>query len=110
MNHGPAILTAWLAAEAPIQQTSDWLGYLLNGGPFAIVLLLMILDKIGTNSERDRLRIENAALRDQNQNLNDTIRTEVVAPLTEQNRLMVEIVQILDDEERFPRRRTPRKS
>lgn len=103
-------LTAWWAAEAPAEGGTDWISYLLNGGPFAIVLLLILLDKLGTHAERDRLRVENAARREQNQELNNTIRTEVVAPLTEQNRLMQEVVKILDDEDRFPvRRPAPRK-
>jgi hypothetical protein len=102
-------LTAWWAAEAPADTGTDWISYLLNGGPFAIVLLLILLDKLGTHAERDRLRVENAALREQNQALNDSIRTEVVAPLTEQNRLMQEVVKILDDEDRFPRRPPPRR-
>lgn len=97
-------ITGWWAAEAPASTGTDWVSYLLNGGPFAVVLLLILLDKLGTHAERDRLRVENAALREANQKLNDTIRTEVVAPLTEQNRLMQDVVRILDDEERFPRR------
>jgi hypothetical protein len=113
-----ASLTAsvYVAVAQPVQADStggstDWVSYLLNGGPFAIVLLLVLLDKLGTNSERDRLRAENASLRTQNQELNDTIIEKVIAPLTDQNRLMGDLVKLLDDEDRFPRRRpAPRRS
>jgi hypothetical protein len=98
-------MSAGLAATA---STSDGvLDALLKGGPFAIVLLLIIMDKLGTNGERDRLRLENQALREQNQKLNDTIRTEVVPPLTEVNRLMSETLDVISDEGRFPRKRPP---
>lgn len=100
-------ITALWAAEAPVNSSTDWVTVLLNGGPFAIVLLLILLDKLGTNSERDRLRTENAALREQNQTLNDEVRTEVIAPLAEQNRLVAEMLRILEDEDRFPIKRRP---
>lgn len=100
-------LSAWWAVEAPANGGMNWVNYLLNGGPFAIVLLLIVLDKLGTNSERDRLREDNKTLREQNQKLNDTVRQEVVPPLTELNRLMGETLLILSDENRFPRKRPP---
>lgn len=100
-------ITALWAAEAPVNGNTDWITVLLNGGPFAIVLLLILLDKLGTNSERDRLRTENASLREQNQTLNDEVRTEVIAPLAEQNRLVAEMLRILEDEDRFPIKRRP---
>lgn len=104
---GPIIAQTEPATEQATNGGMDWISYLLNGGPFAVVLLLILLDKLGTNSERDRLRVENAALREQNQTLNDTVRTDVIAPLAEQNRLMAELLKVLDDEDRFPRRRPP---
>lgn len=92
--------TALLAADT---STGDGVvDALLKGGPFAIVLLLIIMDKLGTNSERDRLRVENQNLRDQNQKLNDEIRSELIPPLTEVTRIMAEAVTLLEDEERFP--------
>lgn len=101
-----ALVPATLLASTSDPSAGVW-DALLKGGPFAIVLALIIFDKLGTNSERDRLRIENQGLRDQNQALNDTIRTEVVPPLTELNRLMGETLVLLGDEDRFPRRRAP---
>ena len=105
----PLTLAAWWAVESPAETSNDWVSYLLNGGPFAIVLLLILLDKLGTNSERDRLRIENAALREQNQTLNNEVRTEVIAPLAEQNRLVAEMLRILEDEDRFPPKKRPQR-
>lgn len=103
--------SAWLAIEAPASTGTDWVSYLLNGGPFAIVLLLILLDKLGTHSERDRLRIENTALREKIDALQDEFRGDVIPPLLEQNRLMQEVIGVLDDEDRFPnkRRSTPRR-
>lgn len=105
--HGAAALTAVVWAQEAPTTGGGVLDALLKGGPFAIVLALIIFDKLGTNSERDRLRQENQALREQNQALNDTIRQEVVPPLTELNRLMSETLIVLSDETRFPLR--PRK-
>ncbi len=103
------VSSSYWAAEATGESTGSTIAdALLKGGPFAIVLALIILDKLGTNSERDRLRTENQSLRDLNQTLNDSIREEIVAPMSEQNRLMAEVVRLLDDEDRFPRRRAPR--
>lgn len=98
-------ISALIAVESPAATSTDWVNYLLNGGPFAVVLLLIVLDKIGTHGERDRLRTENAALRERDKTLNDEIRKEVITPLADQNRLMVDIIEILDDEDRFPRGR-----
>lgn len=85
---------------------TDWVQYLLQGGPFAIVLLLIIFDKIGTHAERDRLRVENENLRTKNDELNTVLREDVVPPLTELNRLMTDVVKRLDeDRDPLPRRR-----
>jgi hypothetical protein len=110
MHHYLGLVTAGVYAQAADPSGSGILDALLKGGPFAVVLALIIFDKLGTNSERDRLREENRNLREQNQTLNDTIRKEVVPPLTELNRLMGETLQVLSDEDRFPAKpvkRTP---
>lgn len=83
------------------ETTVDWVNYLLNGGPFAIVVFLMITDKIATTSERDRLRIENNALRDEVKVLNESIRNEIVPPLVQINALMKDVVEELSDRGRY---------
>src|SRR5690606_36367443 len=79
----------------------DWVNYLLNGGPFAVVVLLIILDKITTTSERDRLRVENEVLRNEVRVLNDNIRKEIVPPLVQLNALMKDVLQELTDRGRY---------
>lgn len=106
-------VSAWIAQTQPVDPggggDTNWVTYLLNGGPFAIVLLLIILDKIGTHAERDRLRIENKELRDKNETLNNVLREEVVPPLTELNRLMAEVLRALDTPPEPPAPRQPRR-
>lgn len=102
------VATVWwagvLASEPP--SGGDWISYLLNGGPFAIVVLLLITDKLTTPGERDRLRAENEQLRTEVKTLNENLRNEIVPPLTEMNRLNTQVIEILSDEDRFPRKRT----
>lgn len=86
-------------------QDINWVTYLLNGGPFAIVLLLIIFDKIGTHAERDRLRSENTILREKNEELNTTLREDVVPPLTQLTGLMADVLRRLDDDPPPPPRR-----
>lgn len=75
--------TSQLVAQAAGGATADpYVDTLLKGGPFAIVLLLIILDKIGTHGERDRLRLENTALREEIKELNADLRNDVLPPLT----------------------------
>lgn len=100
----------WLGASLVIAATDtsqdpNWINYLLNGGPFAIVVLLLILDKLTTPGERDRLRAENAQLTTEVKTLNENIRNEIVPPLIEMNRLSSELVTLLSDDERFPKQR-----
>lgn len=73
----PAVL---LAQESG---SGDWVDTLLKGGPFAIVVLLIILDKLTTPTERDRLRIENQELRTEIRALNQELRTQVVPLLAD---------------------------
>lgn len=75
----------------------DWVSYLLNGGPFAVVVLLIILDKLTPPGERDRLRAENQVLRDEIKVLNQNIREEIVPPLVQLNTLMKDVVEELAD-------------
>lgn len=86
-------------------QDVNWVTYLLNGGPFAVVLLLIIFDKIGTHTERDRLRTENIELRNKNEELNTTLREDVVPPLTQLTGLMADVLRRLDEDNPPPPRR-----
>ena len=88
----PFFFGVFAAAEA-----IDWVSYLLNGGPFAIVLLLVIMDKLTTTGERDRLKVENISLRDEVKLLNESIRKEIVPPLVQMNELMRDVVKELSD-------------
>lgn len=74
---------------------TQWVNYLLNGGPFALVVLLMVTDKITTTSERDRLRLENIALREEIKVLNEGIRKDIVPPLVQMNALMKDAIEEL---------------
>ena len=71
----------------------DWISYILNGGPFAIVVLLIILDKLAAPGERDRLRAENETLREEIRTLNEHIRHEIVPPLVQLNSLMKDVIE-----------------
>lgn len=75
-----------------VESAPEWVTYLLNGGPFAIVLLLIIMDKITTTGERDRLRKENEDLRVEIKSLNLNIQKEIMPPLIQLNILMKEVV------------------
>lgn len=56
----------------------NWLSYLLNGGPFAIVVFLLVTDKLTTPGERDRLRVELTAAHAREERLNENIRNDIV--------------------------------
>lgn len=75
----------------------DWISYLLNGGPFAVVVLLVVLDKLTNTGERDRLRLENEVLRKEIKDLNQSIRNEIVPPLVQLNALMKDVIAELSD-------------
>jgi hypothetical protein len=81
-----------LAATDP-----SWTTYLLNGGPFAVVVLLIILDKLNTPGERDRLRVENELLKKQVAELNESIRKDIVPALTQVNTLNAQTIEVLKD-------------
>lgn len=99
-----AVTMAELVIVAADVTTSDpYVDTLLKGGPFAIVVALMVADKIGTHGERDRLRIENTALRNEIKELNDDLRKDVMPPLTgiatglpEFTRLLERVALVLD--------------
>lgn len=60
----------------------QWIGLLLNSGPFAIVVYLILSNKLITPGERDRLIAEVKAAQDREQKLNDYVRTEIVPLIT----------------------------
>jgi hypothetical protein len=90
-----------IAAEAA-SSMPEWISYLLNGGPFAFVVLLLIMDKLTTPGERDRLRAENQLLHDEIKVLNQNIREEVVPPLVQINSLMREVIEELSQNRPMP--------
>lgn len=91
------------AAEAAAN-VPDWVSYLANGGPFAIVILLIVFDKLSTTGERDRLRAENDALKAEIKDLNENIQSEIVPPLVQMNALMKEVLDELEFKRRMDRR------
>lgn len=92
-----------LAANEASGGGTDWLTYLLQGGPFALILALIILDKLAPTGERDRLREENKQLKEDQKELNQTLLT-VIPPLIEATKglssltsTVVEVGDLLDD-------------
>ena len=86
-------VVAWvLTATNPTGSIED---YLLGYGPLGIVLLLVVMDKIGTHSERNRLREENAALRDELRLANEITRRDILPPLIKVTELLPQVVERL---------------
>lgn len=77
------IPTAAFFAQTTGGVESGWVDALLKGGPFAIVVILILLDKLATPTERDRLRAENAELRGEIKALNEELRTQLVPLLAD---------------------------
>lgn len=88
-----ASTTAIFAAEAA---SDGWIDTLLRGGPFALILLLIMLDKLGPHGERDRLRGENRALQAAIDRQNEAIRKDLLPAILEANRLQAEVIRALD--------------
>lgn len=87
----------------------NYINYLLNGGPFAIVVLLLVMDKLTTPGERDRLRVELTASHEREERLNVNIREQIVPLMTRnveataRNTEVTErVFAVLSDEKRFP--------
>lgn len=64
---------------------TEWFSYLLQGGPFAIVVFLFLTDRVATTNERDSLRAEVKLLNEQIEELNKEIRKEIVPALVAVN-------------------------
>lgn len=85
------------------------MGYVLNGGPFAIVVFLLVTDRLTTPGERDRLRAELTAAHLREASLNESIRNDFMPLMirsieaTTRNREITErVLQVLSDDKRFP--------
>lgn len=85
-----------LAAESP-----NYIDILLNGGPFALMVGLVVMDKMTNTSERDRLRVENEVLRNEIKILNESIRGDIVPPLVQVNGLMKDIIRLLSEKGQY---------
>lgn len=68
--------------------SDNWTEILLKSGPWAIVVLLIILDKLTPVGERDRLRVENTELRKALQEADIANRKDTMPALIESNRLL----------------------
>lgn len=75
----------------------NWVTPLLNSGPFAMFLVLIVMDKITTPGERDRLRTENANLKEELKQLNSSLREEVMPPLIQMTGLMKDVIEVVND-------------
>lgn len=88
-----SLLALWLLAQS--SALPEWASPLLNAGVLGALTLLWVLDKIGNQSERNRLREENAELRRELREQNEIFRKEVTPPLIELARLLPQILDAL---------------
>lgn len=102
VNFLRATLFAQAAGGSDPAGGPDYVSYLLNGGPFAIVLLLIITDKLAPTGERDRLRTELTAAHEREAALNDNLRKEIVPALTQNTAALTRATEALlrDDQNR----------
>lgn len=84
------------AAASSSPSSTDWVGYLLQGGPFAVILVLILADKLAPTGERNRLREENKQYKVDIQALNDKL-LEVLPPLTEAAKTMTEVGEVVQE-------------
>lgn len=91
------IITSILAQATGGGDSINWVTPLLNSGPFAMFLVLIVMDKITTPGERDRLRAENLELREEIKTLNNSLREEVMPPLIQMTALMKDVVEVIND-------------
>lgn len=103
------VRSVFAQAQGSTGSDVNYVNYLLNGGPFAIVVMLLVLDKLTTPGERDRLRKELTAAHEREDKLNTNIREQIVPLMTRniestaRNTEVTErVVVILSDEKRFP--------
>jgi hypothetical protein len=98
---GGSWLLGMFAQQDPISGV-DWGSEILKGGPAALVVFLLIIDKLCTPGERDRLRTELTASHLREEALNEFIRKEHVPLMTKNIEANTKVLEILADEERFP--------
>ncbi len=70
---------------------TDWISYVLQGGPFAVVVILFVLEKLITPGERDRLREENKQYQKDIADLNLVIRDHIIPLLGQNNETMKKV-------------------
>lgn len=76
--------------------TNDpWVDGLLKGGPFAVVVLLIIMDRLTTPGERDRLRNENTEMRNEIKDLNADVRNNVMPLVARNTELLAQATEAL---------------
>jgi hypothetical protein len=83
-----AFMVLGVLFQASGPSSDNWIDVLLKSGPWAVVVLLIILDKLTTTGERDRLRLENTELRKALEEAEQAYRKEVTPALVEGNRLL----------------------
>lgn len=97
------LLLAYLVSQGttdPGATLPSWADEILKGGPFAIVVLLLVFDKITTPAERDRLRVENDAYKKDVQELNAKL-LQVLPPLAEISTTLKEFNHTADEVQRL---------
>ncbi len=89
------------------QDSTNWLDYILQGGPFALVVVLFVLEKLVTPGERDRLREENNKYKEEVVALNLVIREQIIPLLGKSNDTLEKVYneitirdRLRDDKER----------
>lgn len=97
-----ATLAAGSSDSSGSDSSHDWVSYLLQGGPFALILALILLDKLAPTGERDRLRKENAEYKENNQKLNDKL-LEVLPPLIDATQVITKVGDMIESMEKTAR-------
>lgn len=99
-----AAATPDAAGGADPGAATDWIGYLLQGGPFAVVVILFIFEKLVTPGERDRLREENKKYQQDIADLNLVIRDQIIPLLAQNNETMKKVYEELTITDRMRNR------
>lgn len=86
---------------------TDWFSIILQGGPFAIVVILFIFEKLVTPGERDRLREENKKYQQDIADLNLVIRDQIIPLLGQNNDTMKKVYEELSVNEKLRQRGGP---
>lgn len=84
-----------MVASSHASASPDVLSYLLQGGPFAIVVLLVVMEKLVTPGERNRIYEVNQILREELRKTNEDLRQEIVPPITQIVQLVPEMIRVI---------------